>query len=307
MNQEANPTVGNDGPSPIDGADWDLPDDVLAGLEEEVEEESEQEPEEDAVEEDGETDEGTSDEEDEDDAEADDEVEEEESAEETQEPVQWDGNPDTLPEQLKPAYTNMVRGYGMKMEEVAALRKELQAAIEAAKSGPAQGPQEDGPPPAPTFDDNEETFNAKQAALTQWHVRKAIEAEREKTGAGVDRVAALERKMAAEAIAAARAKEEAHPDHSPAVMDMVQKLVDSNPMFYNQPETEETIASIFELARDNVELAKRKTSSAQHKATAPKRAITRPGKGAVKKASPKEVFAKGLDEAIDLAVDRADE
>ena len=37
MTQEANASMGTDGPSPIDGADWDLPDDVLASLGEETE------------------------------------------------------------------------------------------------------------------------------------------------------------------------------------------------------------------------------------------------------------------------------
>ena len=305
MTQEANASMGTDGPSPIDGADWDLPDDVLASLGEETEEESEQEPEEAAVEDDA-TDEGTSDEEDEVTEDTDDE-EETESEEAVAEPFTWDGNPDTLPDALKPTHLQMVRGYGIKMEEAALQRKELAAAIAEAKKAPESAVAEDGPPPVPTFEDNEETFNAKQAALTQWHVKKAIEQERQTSSIGVDRVAALEQKMTAEAISTARAKETGRDDHSPAVEAMVRELVNSNPLYFNQPATPETIASIYELARDKVELKTRKTSSANHKATANKRAVTRPGKKAVKNAARKEVFARSLDDAVALAVEAAAE
>ena len=257
------------------------------------------------------------DDEDEDEAEDEEEQEEEDPPAEAKEPVAWDGNPQTLPPELKPYVDNVVRGVNMKLQEVAQIRKELQAELERAKSQ-AQGPKEvaNEQPPFPTDDDSPEEYNRKWAAINKYNAEqaaRAVLAEREQSPDN-------SRLQQAAAFAEAQQRYirlQSQPGYSDEIADKMVEIAQSDSSGYwnDQLQTsDQGTLALFELAKTQMtaaslqktaeELKKTAASKAtdetKRKAGAAKRQVSRPS--GTRKSTPAENFKKmSLDELERLA------
>lgn len=92
-------------------------------------------------------------------------------------PVEWDGNPETLPEELQPTYKQMLRGFHSKTKELADARRateDLQAKLLLKVSdGPVQEPKVEQPPPLPTGENiSQEQWNEAVTNQTAWYAEQ---------------------------------------------------------------------------------------------------------------------------------------
>ena len=93
----------------------------------------------------------------------------------------WDGNPATLPDELKQTHAAMVQGMNKKFTELADMRKEYEAKLEALNAPQDAEPQ--GPPALPTDPNvSAEDWNAAQDARQKWFAQEAVREQAEAQG-----------------------------------------------------------------------------------------------------------------------------
>ena len=92
----------------------------------------------------------------------------------------WDGDPATLPDELKQTHQAMVQGMNKKFTELADVRKEYETKLEALNA--PQDVEPEGPPPLPSGDVSAEDWNNAQDARQRWFAKDELRQEREAQG-----------------------------------------------------------------------------------------------------------------------------
>jgi len=213
----------------------------------------------------------------------------------------WDGNPETLPEELKPTLSAMQKGFHAKMRAVDAELKrtqELSAKLTLKLSGEGQAEAEEGPPPLPTGDDiTQEQWNAAVTKQNQWYGeqnRKALLEELKSSGqfAPAERVQQLE---AQTAVATLQSELMALPGFTDQHALMMKESLETNP-FWQRAYAEMPREAAFELA-DRV-MQKAQSSQTQRAQAQKAEAKTKKQMAASKQATPRITNASGAPEDV---------
>jgi len=228
----------------------------------------------------------------------------EEGDPDSKEPSTWDGKPETMPEDLKPHYMNMLRGYNAKMEKVAALQKELQLKLDEASAPEKEAVEER--PPMPTSEDSDEVYNDKWAAINAWNAEQAVKKLQGESPGGE----LAEVKQALEA--QRRYTKLTQTDgYTPDVESVMVQIAQENPYWQEQLQSsDDGTFALFQMAKQHVDSQVIKSSAAKQaeekvkrKVAAGKRKSPRPG--GTRKATPAENFADmGFDDLDRLALEQ---
>lgn len=217
-----------------------------------------------------------------------------EPAQPAPEPVQWDGDPSTLPETLKPVHQQMVQGMNKKFREIAELRKQYEAKLEELAKHPQTEPQRTKDP-APRLDTSSD--EAYQASLERW-VEWKLE-QREKARAAdpqaqqaLAAVQTMQEQMEQAKLQQMWLTEAAPYKESPAVEQRAAWLVQNDGFWSNVPIMPESVKRLFAQAASDVRASQKAQQDAKQKATAAQRATARPGgAGVTKQATPADKYA----------------
>jgi uncharacterized protein YdcH (DUF465 family) len=231
---------------------------------------------------------------------------------------QWDGNPDSLPDDIKkvfePVHRVMERGMHKKFQELAALRKEYEDKLARLPGDPAPAPaaQSDAPPPVPTAEMTQEEQNAAWDARDAYFARKAVEEQVKLSGPPEEVQEVVEMRRAEKRLNGMRERLGYDPDVEVAMRQLTQ----AHPYYGRLFEDDEGMDVLFHTAKTALENAKlqevatsKKQVAAQDaeakikkKASAAKGAVSRPGNP--RNSTPADNYANwGFEEAERAALE----
>ena len=235
--------------------------------------------------------------------------------------VEWDGNPDNLPETLIPVYKAMQGGFTKKMQEVAErdrqrdeLHRQTMAALE--KQLKQQQVANDPRPANPTEDMSYDEQQRRWDEISSWTARQAIlkakedgiipdsEAFEKKT-AEYDQVLSVNRRMQLL---------QSQDGWGSEVESAMQQIAQSNPYWEQQLKTDEGALALFHFTKQSLEAENLRKTAAELEAEKVKqkaRAVERatPAQATQKKAvdiSPADRFKDmGFRDKLDAIVDES--
>lgn len=227
----------------------------------------------------------------------------EDNVEEPQATQPWDGRPETLPEELKPTHQAMVQGMNKKFMELAEIRKEYEAKLEAL-SAPKEEAAPEGPPPLPDESVSAEEWNKAVDARNRWFAREAVREEAEAKNKIVQ-----EQQTVAQKEAEAKARFESltsSPDFTDEIAQAMADVAQNDPYWAEQLRTSfEGTNALFKLVKYELDARTSANNKAQDatkadeairaKHSAGKRSVSRPKSAA---SSAGETYAlKGFEAA----------
>jgi len=225
----------------------------------------------------------------------------------------WNGDPATLPEELKGTHLNMVRGVNKKLMEVAELRKDYEAKLEAINA-PKEEAVPDGPPELPAGDNvSTEEWNKAVDERQRWFAKDAAREERESQGKlTAEQDAVTQSHADAQARFESLQKAEGFTDE---VAQGMAEVAEGNPYWAEQLRTsDEGTNALFRLVKQDLEdqatKVNQKTEAADKaaeviraKASAGKRGVSRP---AAAKPKPQDVYMNSYEAAEAKAMEDFD-
>lgn len=226
----------------------------------------------------------------------------------------WDGNPETVPEALKPGLdrfmANVNKGIGKRMRELADLEKRMNETIfryqEAMAPRPAQQAQakDSGPPPKPDNDASEAEWDAYHDARAAYNARKVMEKEI----AEGRLVTADQYRETADVVAQQNRLSliTSQPGADSDVMFLMSKMVEAEPALAPMLDSDDSALALFRMAKREAELRRaaqaaqdaktaaaiKANEEAKRKAAAGKSGLARPGGSSAMVSEKSEEFAK---------------
>ena len=196
--------------------------------------------------------------------------------------IDWDGYVEAKLEELPPAaakqrqyLSRLASEYQQKMAEMGQQKP--------AEPEPAQPAKEDPEPPMPSFDDDQQTFMAKQQAREQWIARQAVNAAKQEMAPFIERVQKseqereqLRREQHLAKVESRLAFIQSVPGWSPEVQEQMDVMAEAYPDMYQMAFTDDGARYLVNLAKMQVDERTAKTRTVERKAAAPERVINRP-------------------------------